>query len=116
MIAGRNYTEEVVKVMKTLAIRLEEELHTQLTMLAQLEELSLQDAIKASLVSYIETRAQAPELSAKAEAVLADVEREANARRAAIATLFAAGEPANAGSARNSRGRAKDAAEPPAQQ
>ena len=74
--------------MKTLAIRLEDELHAQLSVLAQLEEHTVTDAIRAAIESYIEAKKAQPQVSARAEAVLADIEREAAARRGAIAALF----------------------------
>jgi hypothetical protein len=74
--------------MKTLAIRLEDDMHAQLTMLAQLEGLTVTDAIRQSIINFIEDRRSNPELSAKAEAVLADIDRDAASRRDAIASLF----------------------------
>ena len=74
--------------MKTLAIRLEDELHAQLSVLAQLEEHTVTDAIRQAIESYIETKKAQPQVSARAEAVLADIERDAAARRGAIAALF----------------------------
>jgi predicted DNA-binding protein len=72
--------------MKTTAIRLEEELHAQLAIVAQLEDQTVTDAIRAAIVVYIEQRKAA--LSRHAEAALADIEREAATRRQAITALF----------------------------
>ena len=74
--------------MKTLAIRLEDDLHAQLSVLAQLEELTITDAIRQAIDGFIESKRHNPELTARADAVLADIERDAAARREAIATLF----------------------------
>lgn len=74
--------------MKTLAIRLEDDTHAQLSMLAQLEELTVTDAIRQAIDSYIEAKRSQPELTARAEAVLADIDRDAASRREAIASLF----------------------------
>ena len=74
--------------MKTLAIRLEDDTHAQLSMLAQLEELTVTDAIRQAIDSYIEAKRSQPELTARAEAVLADIDRDAASRRDAIASLF----------------------------
>jgi hypothetical protein len=74
--------------MKTLAIRLEEEQHAQLGMIAQLEELTVTDAIRQAIDQWIEQRKSNPELQARAEAVLADIERDAATRRGAIAALM----------------------------
>lgn len=74
--------------MKTLAIRLEDDQHAQLSVLAQLEELTVTDAIRQAIEQFIESKRHNPELTARADAVLADIERDARARREAIATLF----------------------------
>jgi hypothetical protein len=73
---------------KTLAIRLEEAQHAQLTMIAQLEELTVTDAIRQAIDQWIESRRNNPQLQQRAEAVLADIERDANTRRGAIAALL----------------------------
>ena len=78
--------------MKTLAIRLEDDLHAQLTVLAQLEELTVTDAIRQAIEQFIEGKRHNPELSARAGAVLDDIERDAKTRREAIAALFKQGE------------------------
>jgi hypothetical protein len=74
--------------MKALAIRLDEEQHAQLTMLAQLDELTVTDAIRQAINQWIETKRQNPKLIEQAEAVLAEIERDAANRRGAIAALF----------------------------
>jgi predicted transcriptional regulator len=79
--------------MKTLAIRLEDDIHAQLTMLAQLEGLTVTDAIRQAIASFVEAKRSNPELSAKAEAVLADIDRDAASRRDAIASLFESEQP-----------------------
>ena len=79
--------------MKTLAIRLEDDTHAQLSMLAQLEELTVTDAIRQAIDSYIDAKRSQPELTARAEAVLADIDRDAASRREAIASLFTGDRP-----------------------
>jgi predicted transcriptional regulator len=74
--------------MKTLAIRLEDDIHAQLSVLAQLEELTVTDAIRQAIASFIAAKRSNPELTARAEAVLADIDRDAASRRDAIASLF----------------------------
>lgn len=75
--------------MKTLAIRLEDELHAQLSLIAQLESQTITDAIRAAVLTYVESRKAS--LSNHAEAALAEIEREATARRQAITALFGGG-------------------------
>ena len=72
--------------MKTMAIRLEDELHAQLALVAQLENTTVTDLIRSAVASYIEQKRA--ELSGRAEAALAEIEREAAARRQAITALF----------------------------
>ena len=74
--------------MKTLAIRLEEDQHAQLGMIAQLEELTVTDAIRQAIEQWIESRRSHPQLQARAEAVLADIDRDAATRREAVASLL----------------------------
>jgi ferric-dicitrate binding protein FerR (iron transport regulator) len=80
--------------MKTLAIRLEEEQHAQLGMIAQLEELTVTDAIRQAIEQWIEARRSNPQLQARAEAVLADIDRDAATRREAVASLLGSKAPA----------------------
>jgi predicted DNA-binding protein len=75
--------------MKTLAIRLEEEQHAQLTVLAQLEEIPVTDFIRQAIETHVQAKKAQPELAARAEQVLADIDAQAAHRRSAIATLFA---------------------------
>ena len=85
--------------VKTLAIRLEPDLHAQLSLVAQLRGSTITDEIRTAIEAHIAAVKTAPELAGKADHVLEEIEREAAARREAIATLF---------------GPAPEAAEPPA--
>lgn len=87
--------------MKTLAIRLEDEQHARLTILARLSGESVTDVIRTAVEHQLDTMAASPELSAKAKQLTATIEREAAEQRDAIAQLFGP-TPAAA-----SRGRAK---------
>ncbi len=100
--------------MKTMAIRLEDELHAQLSVVAGLEGQTVTDVIRAAVLAYIEERKGT--LSNKAEEALADIERDATARREAIAALFGSTSPpatteateqpgAQSPASRSSRGR-----------
>jgi predicted transcriptional regulator len=79
--------------MKTMAIRLDEELHAQLSVLAQLEEVSVTEFIRTAIEAQIELKRSNPDLAAKAESALADIDAEAQNRRSAIATMFGDSEP-----------------------
>jgi predicted transcriptional regulator len=81
-------------VPKTLAIRLEDDTHAQLTILAQLEGMPVSDALKQAVDGYITAKRSQPELKARLESVLEDIERDAATRRDAITSLFGEGEEA----------------------
>lgn len=74
--------------MKTLGIRLEDELHAQLSVLAQLAGTSITDEIRQAIEEHLEAKRSDPELTQRAQAVRDEIEREAQNRQAAIATLF----------------------------
>lgn len=92
--------------VKTLAIRLDADLHAQLTLIAQLRDATITDEIKAAIEDRIAAAKSKPELAGKAEAALAEIEREAANRRGALASLFGTTEPTAA---------ITDVTEPPAQ-
>jgi len=74
--------------VKTLAIRLDDDLHAQLSVIAQLSELTITDAIRQSIEEWVEAKRSQPEVTARAQSVLDEIERDAAQRRSAIATLF----------------------------
>ncbi len=74
--------------VKTLAIRLEPDLHAQLSLIAQLVGSTITDEIRAAIEAHIAAVKANPDLAGKADGVLEDIEREAATRRNAIATLF----------------------------
>jgi hypothetical protein len=76
------------KGVKTLGIRLPDELHVQFALVAQLDGLSLTDAIRRAVELYVETKRSEADFAERASAALAEIEREANSRRAAIEALF----------------------------
>jgi predicted DNA-binding protein len=90
--------------VKTLAIRLEPDLHAQLALIAQLRGSTITDEIRQAIETHIVAIKASPDLASKADSVLEDIEREASARREAIATLFGTGEPAKESGSRT-RGR-----------
>ena len=55
--------------MKTLAIRLDDELHAQLSVLAQLSGTSLTDEIRQALEAHLKAKRDNPELTERAKAV-----------------------------------------------
>jgi hypothetical protein len=97
-MTGRISTEEVAVMsqpqggVKTLAIRLEGDLHAQLSLVAQLDNLSLTDAIRKAIEEYIERKKAEPDFAARAAAMLDEIDREAQARRIQVEALFGKGE------------------------
>lgn len=90
---------ESARGVKTLGIRLQPDIHAQLSFIAQLREGSITDEIQLALASHIQAAKDDSDLRSRADAARADVEREAAARQAAIATLFAdGGDPSDGGS------------------
>ncbi len=80
--------------MKTLAIRLEDEQHARISILAKLASVTVTDAIRDAIDTHIEKLASDPEVSAKAETLTAEIDRDAAEQRSAIAALFGDGKPA----------------------
>lgn len=74
--------------VKTLGIKLPDDLHAQFALVAQLDELSLTDAMVRAVRLYVETKQNEPDFAARATSKLEEIEREAAARRGAIQALF----------------------------
>lgn len=98
-----SYPDETTKGVKTLGIRLKPDVHAQLGFIAQLRGGSITDEIQTAILSHIQTAGSDPELKGKADAVRAEMEREAAARQEAIANLFASGTSPDGGSSRGRR-------------
>lgn len=73
---------------KTLGVRIEEDLHAQLTFIAQLGGSTIADEIRRSIRDRITAAQQDPALVQRASDVRAEIDREAAARREAIAGFF----------------------------
>ena len=70
---------------RTIALRVEENLHTQLRFIAQLAGSSISEEIRQAIENRINSAQDDPELIARAQQAREEIEREANARKAAIA-------------------------------
>ena len=81
-------TKDTGKGYKTLAIRLDDDVHAQLQVIARLQESSIAAEIAQAIAAHLEAKRSDQELSAKASEVLDDIEREAAVRQQAIADLF----------------------------
>ena len=73
--------------MKSIAIRLEDEVSDLLGLVAQLEGTTQIDQIREAINSHLERKVANGDLSARAKAALDEVEREADAKRKAIEQL-----------------------------
>jgi len=112
-MTGRTRTEEVAVMpeprnggVKTLAIRLEGDLHAQLSLVAQLNGLSLTDAIRRAIEEFIERQRAEGDFATRAAAMLEEIDREAAARRQSIEALFGKTEPSDA-AGEPSKGRSR---------
>jgi hypothetical protein len=98
-MGGRTSTEEVSTMTeapggtKTLGIKLPDELHAQLVLIATLEKLSLTDAIRQAIDYYIERKRGEGDLAARAAQAAEEIEREAAMRRQALNALFGPSQP-----------------------
>ncbi|MDT5370278.1 MAG: hypothetical protein QOC62_4709 [Mycobacterium sp.] len=96
---------ESAKGAKTLGIRLQPDVHAQLSFIAQLREGTITDEIQTAIAEHIARAKDDPELANRAAEARAEIEREAVARQQAIATLFAdGGESATARPRRTAKG------------
>jgi hypothetical protein len=85
--------------VKTLGIRLPDELHAQFALVAQLDGLSLTDAVKRAVEFYVGHKRAEGDFATRATTALEGIEREAAARRGAIQALFGSGEATQAAGA-----------------
>jgi hypothetical protein len=74
--------------VKTLAIRLPDELHAQLVLIASLEGLSLTDTIRQAISELIERKRGNGDLAAQAAKALEEMEQETQARKTALQALL----------------------------
>ena len=75
--------------MRTLAVRITDDLRAQLDVIAQLNDRSVTEEIRLSLEYWIERSKSDPQVLKRAETVRADIEREAQTKRNAIEAIFA---------------------------
>ena len=74
--------------LRTLAVRISEDLRAQLDVLAQLTGRSTTEEIRLAIEQWIAQSKSDPNVLKKAEAVKAEIERDAQTRRNAIAAIF----------------------------
>ncbi|MGH3904696.1 MAG: hypothetical protein ACRDTE_10970 [Pseudonocardiaceae bacterium] len=74
--------------LRTLAVRITEDLRAQLDIVAQLTGRSATEEIRLALEHWIEKTKSDPAIQKRAEAIRAEIERDAQTRRNAIAAIF----------------------------
>lgn len=84
--------------LRTLAVRISEDLRAQLDILAQLTGRSTTEEIRLALEHWIAKSKTDPAVLKKAETVRAEIERDAQTRRNAIAAIFDSGSANQSGS------------------
>ena len=75
--------------MRTLAVRITDDLRAQLDVIAQLNDRSVTEEIRLALEQWIERSKSDPKVLQRAETVRAEIEREAETKRNAISAIFA---------------------------
>jgi hypothetical protein len=73
---------------KTIAVRLPDDEHAQLVLIAALEEQSLNDTLRQAVLALIEVKRAGGDLAAQAAKALAEMEQEAASKRAALQALL----------------------------
>jgi predicted transcriptional regulator len=81
-------TKDPAKGYKTLAIRLDDDVHAQLQVIARLQDSSIAAEIAQAIDAHLQTKRSDPQLSSRAASVLEDIEAESRQRQEAIASLF----------------------------
>jgi hypothetical protein len=79
--------------VKTLGVKLPDELHAQFSLVAALDQISLNEAVLRAVTDYVAAKQQAPDFAGRAKTVLDEIEREAAAKRGAIEALFGQASP-----------------------
>ena len=74
--------------VKTLGVKLPDNLHAQFVLVAGLDGLSLGDAVKRAVELYVASKQNEEGFAERAASALEEIEREAAARRTAIEGLF----------------------------
>jgi hypothetical protein len=99
--------------VRTLAVRVSSDFHAQLSMVAQVDGISLTDLMMAALQNHVVARREAEDFQAKVQAALAEEEaRMARTRAMLLGTSPEAASPSEVGTdtPATGRGRRKDEA------
>lgn len=80
-------------IMRTLAVRITDDLRAQLDVIAQLNNRSVTEEIRLGIEDWIDRSKADPKVLERAEVVRAEIEREAATKRGAIEAIFASDAP-----------------------
>lgn len=95
-------------VQRTLAIRVSPDYHAQLSMVAQVDEMTLVDLMTTALDQYMAQRREAPDFKAKVQQALEDAEAQmARTRAMLLGTLPETGTTAEAATGTPTIGRSR---------
>ncbi len=94
---------------KTMAIRVDPEIHAQLTLIAQLRGNTLGDEHLQAVLDHIEKAKDEADLAERADQAIEEIEREAAIRRNAINSLRSRSKAAPAGAENDDSGQASPA-------
>ena len=99
-------------VQRTLAVRVSPDYHAQLSMVAQVDEMSLTDLMMTALDQYMASRRESEDFKAKVQKALADAEAQMARTRAILLGALPEAGTSEAGTdeSATSRGRRKDEA------
>ena len=98
-------------IQRTLAVRVSPDYHAQLSMVAQVDEMTLVDLMMAALDKYMASRREAPDFKAKVQKALEDAERQmARTRAMLLGTASDAASAAESDAPAVGRSRRKDEA------
>jgi hypothetical protein len=74
--------------VKTVAIKVEDDLHAQLLLVAQLQATTLTDVIRQAVETHVSQLIEGEELAAKAETLMAELDQEMAIRKQALGKLL----------------------------
>lgn len=83
--------------IRPLSVRMTDGLRAQLEVFAQLNDRSVTEEIRLALEAWVEASKSDPKVLERAETVRAEIEREAQTKRSAIAAIFGSDAPAPKG-------------------
>jgi len=94
--------------VRTLAVRVSPDFHAQLSMVAQVDEVSLTDLMMTALQSHVAARRDAPDFKEKVQAALAEAEAQmARTKAMLLGTVSAEGTAAETSADAPPTGRGK---------